>query len=559
MLADPVRHPAAVLLALERVLASPEMVRSPQLAKFLSYIVRRTLGGEEQAIKAYSIAVDVFGRPADFDPQSDPIVRVQARRLRALLNSYYATHGDTEPVQIRLPTGRYIPEFVIKETSTEDSAPAPLSPRHAIAWWMIALPLALILSLMGIGLVRWLQADAQNGVIRARPSITIMEFARRAQTGTPRVSGLAIELVTDLEEFENLDVRYGGTDEVDTVAESDFVLNGAMHTDGDVVHYTASLTDTATASTVWNQTISVRQAEASRAAILDEVSRSFSLVLGSPSGPLHAPARARALAGEETETPPTIYSCRILFELYREAEVSAERVEHCLGQLLEADRSQAVPIAMRASLAAENIHAGTSDEARGQIIDKALADLERALRVRPASSFVWEQRARLQEQRGDISMARSNYSSALQLNPVNTSALAGVARLLVFTGWQAEARVPAAEAVAGASEPPAWYQGAPAALALLDGDYGRAREWAERYALADPEIGLPLALAAAQAEGNSAAVDRFLPQLRELPALRENGILPRLRLRITNAELLNRIADGLVATGLPRSALEQPF
>lgn len=535
------------------------MVRSPQLAKFLSYIVQRTLGGEEQAIKAYSIAVDVFGRPVDFDPQTDPIVRVQARRLRAILNSYYDSHGEAEPVQIRLPTGRYIPEFVVKEPSAGDNAPAPLSHSRAIAWWMIALPIALILSIMGIGLVRWLQDDASDSAIRGRPSITIVEFARRAQNGTPRASGLSIELVTDLEEFENLDVRYGGLGEAGTVPESDFVLNGAVHTDGDVVHYTASLTDTVTAVTVWDQTISVGQAEASRAAILDELSRSFSLVLGSPRGPLHAAARARALAGEEPAGPPSIYSCRVLFELYRDSEVSAERVEHCLGQLREADRSQAVPLAMGASLAAENIHAGTTDETRAQIIGQALADLDRALRIRPASSFVWEQRARLQEQRGDISAARSYYSSAIQLNPVNTSALAGVARLLVFTGWQAEARVPAEQALTGAPEPPAWYHGAPAALALLDGDFARAREWAERYAAVDPEIGLPLALAAAQVEGNSAAVDRLLPQLRELPALRESGILPRLRLRITNTELLDRIADGLLAAGMPRAALEQPF
>ncbi len=70
-----------------------------------------TLAGDEGAIKAYSIAVDVFGRPQSFDPQSDPIVRVQARRLRTLLEQFYDAGLGRANVQIRLPLGRYVPEF----------------------------------------------------------------------------------------------------------------------------------------------------------------------------------------------------------------------------------------------------------------------------------------------------------------------------------------------------------------------------------------------------------------------------------------------------------------
>ena len=109
---DPAWQREAILTALERLLAWPEIARSPQLGRFLDYIVQRTLEGNEASIKAYSIAVDVFGRAADFDPQADPIVRVQARRLRALLDEYYRGPGLGEATQIRLPVGRYVPEFV---------------------------------------------------------------------------------------------------------------------------------------------------------------------------------------------------------------------------------------------------------------------------------------------------------------------------------------------------------------------------------------------------------------------------------------------------------------
>ena len=112
-------------------------MRSPQLAGFLQYVVEKTLAGDEAAIKAYSIAVDVFGRPHSFDPQTDPIVRVQARRLRTLLDQYYAETGGTAGVRIVLPVGRYVPIFESRANSTapgtgRDESTAPTVPPHPL-------------------------------------------------------------------------------------------------------------------------------------------------------------------------------------------------------------------------------------------------------------------------------------------------------------------------------------------------------------------------------------------------------------------------------------------
>ena len=109
---DPEPQREAILTALERLLAWPEISRSPQLGRFLDYIVNRTLEGAEGSIKAYSIAVDVFGRATDFDPQADPIVRVQARRLRALLSDYYRGPGLGEAVPLSLRGGATLAQVV---------------------------------------------------------------------------------------------------------------------------------------------------------------------------------------------------------------------------------------------------------------------------------------------------------------------------------------------------------------------------------------------------------------------------------------------------------------
>ena len=107
--------------ALAKVLANKPLSGAPQAAAMLRYIVEQTLAGNGADLKAYSIGVDALGRPADFDPQSDPSVRVQARGLRQALTEYYAGAGRDDAVRIDIPTGRYQPAF----SKTPDTAAAP--------------------------------------------------------------------------------------------------------------------------------------------------------------------------------------------------------------------------------------------------------------------------------------------------------------------------------------------------------------------------------------------------------------------------------------------------
>ncbi|MEM1046124.1 MAG: GAF domain-containing protein [Pseudomonadota bacterium] len=111
-----------ILAALDRVLAADGMAQSPRLTAFLSFIVNRTLDGDPASIKGYTIGVDALGRSPDFDPQSDPTVRVFARRLRDALAAYYAGPGADDPIRIDIPKGGYVPTF-----SRNEPAPFHLS------------------------------------------------------------------------------------------------------------------------------------------------------------------------------------------------------------------------------------------------------------------------------------------------------------------------------------------------------------------------------------------------------------------------------------------------
>ena len=101
---------------LNRILASTAFQQCDRLKRFLSFIVLEAVAGRRNELKEYVIGVQVFGKEDSFDPRTDPIVRVQARRLRAKLVRYYRDEGPADEVIVELPKGGYAPAFKRRET-----------------------------------------------------------------------------------------------------------------------------------------------------------------------------------------------------------------------------------------------------------------------------------------------------------------------------------------------------------------------------------------------------------------------------------------------------------
>lgn len=96
---------------LGQLVKSPSFRDSLRLTSFLKFVVEAVLAGKSDGIKSYTIAVEALGRGPAFDPQTDPIVRVEAGRLRQALARHYATTGCNDPVTIDMPRGAYVPTF----------------------------------------------------------------------------------------------------------------------------------------------------------------------------------------------------------------------------------------------------------------------------------------------------------------------------------------------------------------------------------------------------------------------------------------------------------------
>ena len=117
---------------LDKVISSKEFSTKEKTSRLLRFLVDETLAGRNDALKQYTIGTAVFKRAKNFNPDLDPVVRIQAGRLRRSLDSYYAQESKDDPIRITIPVGSYVPLFlaqhpdvsgkIFSEDSTANSA-----------------------------------------------------------------------------------------------------------------------------------------------------------------------------------------------------------------------------------------------------------------------------------------------------------------------------------------------------------------------------------------------------------------------------------------------------
>ncbi len=150
---------------IDNIIKSHSLRGSESLCKLLQYLAKQSIDHPNAPLKEYQIATEVYGRPADFDPQSDSTIRVQAGRLRMKLAEYYAAEGAADPILVKIPKGSYHLTFEARpaEPRPQSVAPRELSPPGVAvatvpAGWRVAFILLLagfITSLIVLGSLLW--------------------------------------------------------------------------------------------------------------------------------------------------------------------------------------------------------------------------------------------------------------------------------------------------------------------------------------------------------------------------------------------------------------------
>jgi tetratricopeptide (TPR) repeat protein len=566
--------PVQVREALEELLGWPGISRSPQLSELLRYVVEKTLDGDEATIKAYSIAVDVFGRPPSFDPQADPIVRVQARRLRTLLEQFYDRGESKSDVQIRLPLGRYVPEFVAAGTpggsagsAGETAAPAAFARLTGPPWLLrnrfaLATLLGFCFMVIGVALVvfllRWAfppVATATTMGVPDFPSITVGAFDNL--TGHPTldddVSAVGQELSGALGKFELLRVVPNG---------GRFTVRASVQQDRGQFSLKALISENGTNGIVWSGLIAGPAQGGPDSQVLAEMAAALAAQLGAASGPLHAADRAWFARQATLPDTPTPYVCALAYMAWRDVRKTddAATALDCLKRVLAASPDDGVALAE---------HAGLSAWLRGHdappgtdfipLLADEVTEAGRAVSLMPDSSFAYEQQGLVLARQGLIDAALGALRKSIDLNPASMDALAAYG-LLEWLGGNFERGSAAGEqAIAAVPSPPPFYYITRAFDALRQRRFYDAIDAAQALAAGDQELGPVIAVAAAPVIGRNDLIDRYRPMILSNPQFQAAGVMTRLRQLYRVPALLDRIREGLILAGIPPAALDGPF
>ncbi len=374
----------------ERVLASGDFDASPRSKDFLRFIVEEALAGRGQEVTQTAIATRVFHRRDDFDATVDPIVRIQAGRLRRSLERYYLLAGKHDPLRIELPRGTYVPEFSANGDAEPAEAPAPAGARPR-----------------SLAETDW-------------PSVAIRPFepARAGAEHEARAARVTEQLLLELGRYRDvktlLQPRPGELQPAGRGAVR-FALEGRLQLEDGDLRVTARLVDRATGEQLWGDEYHTAPAPGRWSGSADDIARVIAARVGAEEGVI-----VQLLAAErrrQPEKPGTPYDAILRsyeFFLARDPESLAGTLE-ALRQAVKAEPDCGLAWSRLARLCLAN-HSFEVTAIKTPIED-AISHAQHGVRVDPTSRWARCILASALIVKGELEAARAEVEQALRLSP----------------------------------------------------------------------------------------------------------------------------------------------
>ncbi len=557
--------------ALDRVIASDMLQHSPQLIAFLRFIVQATLRGEGDRIKGYTIGIEALGRGEDFDPQSDPIVRVEAGRLRRALEHYYAGPGAADVVVIDIPRGRYVPTF-----RRRLGQPVPLSSgvcrgllaaiRRAWGMSLAALAFVLIGTTVLVAIGRWDREAPSTAVtdqqlmnaFRTGNGFPIVSVEPFEAVGTPAASkitfdGLRRKLTDALAHFDEITVAPANTT---------FAAAGAGGPSGNkyqlrtTAEYrndsTASLTfrlvdtgddklvDTGDDRVLWVQTFNLTQAEDER------VVREVATTLARAFGVIHSRERGRL------DHDPR-YACVLTMLDYLrglDAGVYAQ-ARACLERVTRLDPNFAIGFAWLSVIyIREHQYEGFDHPGVSPTLDRALKAARRAVALKPQSARAHEALLGAYFAGGEFAAAFAEGDTALSLNPFDPATRTVYGIRLIAVGQYDRGAALLKDASTNTVQRPTWLDSYLFFAAYLKGDFTTASQYANLDTSETHPLNLLARAILAARNGDQGRAREAMDRLNSLyPKWRDS---PRRELRkfFPSTEIMDLLARDLLVADL---------
>jgi TolB-like protein len=568
--------------ALARIAASEEFRASPQLVAFLTFVIEALLGGDSDRIKAYTIGVEALGRSAGFDPQIDPIVRVEATRLRRTIERYYAGTGATDPVIIDLPRGSYVPslrrrEGAVPVVAPPDGAEKP-APPGVSRRMRILVPVAALVIVIGFFAPKirldWSSAPSATSarpvadrsaapVLRAgngMPTLLVQPFDVVGTRDPRAVSvGALHDMLSDaFSRFDLVNVIWepmeSGGSHQDAVAPKmpvDYRFIGSVeYYDQGAARIQFRLIDAAEGAVIWSRVFEERSNETDHRATEEAIVRELAGTLVQPFGVIYAYGRRMALTGGAGDPRyrcvlDTIETFRS-FDSYQNAQARA-----CLEQFTALDPTFApgwsylAAIYLREYLYGFEAHAGDAPP-----LERALRAAQRGVELNPAGSRAYEMLCVALFAHRDIAAAFAAGDKAINLNKYDMRTLGSYGARKIAAG-EIDAGMDMLRQAGGDSAiVPAFEQFFLFVGSYMKGDLARASFRSGQLTGDSFQLGFLAHALVAFAKGDAAATQNALDRLAALnPAWRRN-VRAELAKFFSSDAVIDRFAQDLTKAGL---------
>ncbi|HWK67225.1 MAG TPA: hypothetical protein VNS34_20045 [Rhizobiaceae bacterium] len=535
----------AVREMLERVLRSDTFGRSERARNLLRYLIDREQAGEAERLKGFAIAMDVFGKDAEFDPSTDAVVRVQAGRLRELLEHYYATEGTNDPIRVTIPRGSYVPAYqivstppvtkpaddiVLTQEPTEISLPSetaavaqertPLSPqlaRHVRMFWMA---LGAIIAMLGFLVLRitvpqdGVQEAAMAGGGRAFSTASIGPSDQletlptvhiSADAGDPDTVKLAMVFRTGLAGFDTVEFiarERNGADRDGTNPQTDFVFDiTPLPAAGKVV---VELQHGSTGAVLVSRQFA--PSSSSREQLNDQVADMLSSTMP-VSGVIYSFIEQKKLQAGLTE-------CLLLNDnYYLDQTPEKHRAAYdCFQRLLDANAKSPLIYSELAALVLETITDGYAYPS-GATLEQAMDLAHRGVLAGATSPYAHRAYGFILGRNGNTAESIRWMRKAYELNTYDLSMAAAYGYALIYSGDYATGSPIMQRAVEASSSHPSWWDYSLFLGKFMLGDMKRAASATEALVSGKRPHYLAARIIIAQWEGNQPQRDILLKEL----------------------------------------------
>jgi adenylate cyclase len=491
----------AILQQLQKILSSPDFSPSERSREFLRYVVEETISGNADRIKAYSVALEVFHRDETFDAQNDPVVRIEAGRLRRALERYYLLDGKDDTVLIHIPKGGYVPVFEAKGPSVE---PLPVGSVNArserSSLWPGRTTIAVAATLVAaLGAVLWSAMEIMpfNQAASVRnptgPSVLVLPYVDLGDGTASAIysAGLTDEIISALARFREIAV-FGvqtsrsvepstGIAELHEKLNVQYVLEGGVRADTNSVRVSSRLLSASNGAVIWSRNDSHSLTAANLFEAQNRIAEEVATTIAQPYGIVFRTESDRGYSRPPDDLEA--YLCTLRYYTYRATPTPDGHlaVRSCLENAVSRFPTYATAWALLAHIYTDQArHDLNSRNDATNSREQALSAAREAVRLDPdnaralqslATALFYSQRV---EESFDVG------ERALALNPHDAELLGQLGQLFGQAGRFEQGRGLLEQALAQNPAHSGFYRGVLAMIAYMQYDYDTALEEIEK-------------------------------------------------------------------------------